>query len=137
MIESEDQTYIEWIAREARRPVVTDPAARVRIMDAVRAAPAPTRRVPFWSRLFEPHLVNASPIAGFALAAGLVGIGVFGGSLLSNRDGRPPVGSSPMVPPRNVGVPVSDTVIKFVFFAPQASKVSVVGDFNGWSVDRT
>src|ERR1041385_8024141 len=106
MTESDDQTYVEWIAREARRPVTTDPAARARIMDAVRAEPAPSRRRPFWSRLLEPRLVSASPIAGLALAAGLVGIGVFGGSLMNGRDGLSETGRPKVVPPQASGVPV-------------------------------
>jgi len=33
--------------------------------------------------------------------------------------------------------PVSDTVVKFVVFAPSASKVSLVGDFNNWNDAKT
>jgi hypothetical protein len=138
MTESDDQTYVEWIAREARRPVVMGPAARTRIMDAVRAEPAPRRR--FWHRLIEPRLISASPIASLALAAGLVGIGVFGGTFVNNRDGLTSTGLPQAVPALPIArVPVSDTVkvMTFRFIAPQAAKVSLVGDFNGWSVDET
>ena len=37
MIDSEEHPYVEWIAREARRPVLTDPASRARLMAAIRA----------------------------------------------------------------------------------------------------
>jgi hypothetical protein len=137
MTDFEDQTYVEWIAREARRPVTTDPAARARIMAAVRSEPAPSRRRPFWGRLVEPHLFTASPIASLALAAGLVAIGVFGNAIVNSRDGQS-TGRPTEVPSRvDARVPVShDTVMTFVFIAPHAAKVALVGDFNDWSVDK-
>jgi hypothetical protein len=39
MTDSEHSSYVEWIAREARRPVVMDAGARDRLMAAVRAEP--------------------------------------------------------------------------------------------------
>jgi hypothetical protein len=134
MIDSEQHPYVEWIAREARRPVVTDLAARERIMAAVRAEPAPAA-LPFWRRLGEPRAMRLSPATIGLLAAGLVGIGVLAGGFLMNRDGR-------TVDQRHAGVafqqlPVSDTVVRFVFVAPQAQNVSLVGDFNGWDASKT
>jgi len=79
MTDSDQHPYVEWIAREAQRPVVTDQAARKRIM--------------------------------------MVSVAV-----------------QPRLP---VSRAVVDTVVKFVFVAPQASKVSVVGDFNGWNATTT
>ena len=67
------------------------------------------------------------------LAAGLVGIGVFAGGFSTNRDGRALVGQPVVAAHR---LPVSDTVVKFVFLAPQAAKVSLVGDFNGWDATK-
>jgi hypothetical protein len=125
MTDSELHPYVELIAREARRPVVVDPAARDRVMAAVRAQPLP-RRSRFWGAL-EPRSLMVSPLAGTLLAAGLVGVGVLLGGLATNRDGREPAGQLMAVVQR---LPVSDTV--FVFVAPRASKVSLVGDFNDW-----
>jgi len=139
MTESDQHPYVEWIAREAQRPVVTDSAARERIMMAVRAEPMPQRRSRVWQRLFEPRAFRLSPIASTLLAAGLVGIGVITGKVVNNRDVRPSDGE-PKVPAVVQRLPVStssDTVVKFVFVAPQASKVSVVGDFNGWDTTTT
>ncbi|HEY7395478.1 MAG TPA: isoamylase early set domain-containing protein [Gemmatimonadaceae bacterium] len=125
MTDSELHPYVELIAREARRPVVIDPAARERVMAAVRAQPLP-RRWRFWGAL-EPRSLMVSPLAGTLLAAGLVGVGVLLGGLATNRDGRESA-EPPMVVAQRL--PVSDTV--FVFVAPRASKVSLVGDFNDW-----
>jgi Glycogen recognition site of AMP-activated protein kinase len=125
MTDSELHPYVELIAREARRPVVFDSAARDRVMAAVRAQPLP-RRWRFWGAL-EPRSLMVSPLAGTLLAAGLFGVGVLLGGLATNRDGREPAGQLMAVVQR---LPVSDTV--FVFVAPRASKVSLVGDFNDW-----
>ncbi len=130
MIDSGQHPYVEWIAREAQRPVVMDPGARERLMAAIRVEPVPQPRSG-WTRLFEPRAFNVSPIGSALLAAGLVGIGIVAGLTSTNRDGRQ-VGQ-----PRVAVVsqlPVSDT---FVFIAPQASHVSLVGDFNGWDATKT
>jgi len=131
MTDSGLHPYVELIAREARRPVVTDPAARDRIMAAVRAEPVP-QRMRFWERVIQPRSFTLSPAVGSLLAAGLVGIGVIAGGIGLNRDGRtsvePPVAVAQQLP--------VDTVVKFVFHAPNATRVSLVGDFNGWDADK-
>jgi len=132
MTDSELHPYVELIAREARRPVVTDPAARERIMAAVRAE-SPPRRLRFWHRAVQPRAFTISPAVGGLLAAGLVGIGVIAGGLRSNRDGQISAGAHVPAPQ----LPVSDTVVKFVFHASNASQVSLVGDFNGWDGEKT
>lgn len=126
--------YVEWIIREARRPVVTDQDARDRVMAAIHAEPAP-RREGVWQRIFAPRVFSLSPMTGALLAAGLVGIGVIAGVFTSNRDGRPSAEQPPVaaVP----GLPVSDTVVKFVISLPRAEQVSLVGDFNDWDVAKT
>jgi hypothetical protein len=136
MIDSEQHPYVEWIVSEARRPVVTDQAARDRIMAAVRAEPVVPRRPRLWDRIREPHAFRLSPAGGGLIAAGLIGVGVLAGAFVNNRGGRSTAGS-PQVAVVNPQLPVSDTVVKFVFVAPQAAKVSVVGDFNGWDSTKT
>src|SRR5262245_65817336 len=84
MTDSELDPYVELIAREARRPVVSDPAARDRVMAAVRAEPLP-RRWHFWGVL-QPRALMLSPVTGALLAAGLVGVGVLLGGYATNRD---------------------------------------------------
>lgn len=127
--------YVEWIIREARRPVVTDAEARDRVMAAIHAEPVP-RRIGVWQRIFAPRAFSLSPVTGALLAAGLVGIGVIAGVVTSNRgDGRASVEQPPVA-----GVPgrlVSDTVVKFVISLPRAQQVSLVGDFNDWDVAKT
>jgi len=138
MTDSELHPYVEWIANEARRPVVTDAAARERLMAVIRAEPAPQRHSSFWGRLVAPRPFALSPASGALLAAGLVGIGVLSGSFAHNRDGQPQVGRpSVAVAPQLPVSKTADTVVKFVYVNPQASNVYVVGDFNGWDTTKT
>jgi hypothetical protein len=95
----------------------------------VRAEPLPRRRSAIWERVIAPRSWTLSPMTGSLLAAGLVGIGVIAGALTANRGGRPPVEQPSAVAARP---PVSDTVVRFIFVAPTAAKVSLVGDFNDW-----
>lgn len=139
MTDSELHPYVEWIAREARRSVAVDQSARDRVMAAVRAEPAPHRRNRFWSRLMEPRAYHLSPAGSALLAAGLVGIGVIAGLFTNNRDasvrsGGPAASVATQLPVSRTKL---DTVVKFVFVAPQAKNVSLVGDFNGWDTTKT
>lgn len=139
MTDPDQDSYVDWIAREARRPVAVDPAAVQRVMTRVRREPLPTRRTPLWRWVVEPRSLPLSPILGAALAAGLVGIGIFLGHFQFDRGGHNPTGRSDTVavaqPPL---ASFSDTnTIKFVLVAPHASTVSVVGDFNNWDAQAT
>src|SRR5262249_140364 len=125
MTEWEAGPYVEWIAREAQRPVVMDGGARDRIMAAVRAGPIPQRSFMRRAghrlqRFAEPRALVVSPAWSALLAAALVGIGVFAGTAVTNRDGRATVGQ-PLVAAAKL--PVSDTFVKFSFVAPAAKEV--------------
>jgi len=128
---------VRWIATEARRPVSVDAAARERLLEALRAEPAPTHASPITAWLAEPRRFAMPPFAAAALAAGLVGIGVLGG-LAINREGRR-AEQLPAVAVVHPQLPdsVAARTVRFVLIAPQASKVSVVGDFNGWDTGAT
>lgn len=137
MSESSEHPYVEWIAREAKRPVAVDPAARARIMAAVRAERPPRRPLfALRSLLFVPRF-TLSPATSALLAAGLVGVGVLAGAFGNNwgvrKDGRPTVDVAERPPVSHA----TDTVVKFVYVGQQASKVSLVGDFNDWDLSKT
>jgi len=132
--------YVDWIAREAKRAVAVDPMAVERVMARVRLEAPPVVRAARWRWFVEPRSLPLSPIVGAALAAGLVGIGVFLGHLNIDRGGQNPTGRSATVAPGPplASSPKSDTsVIKFVLVAPHASNVAVVGDFNNWDAKAT
>jgi hypothetical protein len=127
---------LEHVVAVARRPVAMDRAARRRLLVAVRAAARPTRTPGRWAWLTDRRSVRLSPVAGAALAAGLVGIGVLVGLDLASPRVAAYRGSGqeqPLPPTRD---PVRDGV-KFVLVAPQAARVSLVGDFNSWDPAAT
>ena len=128
---------VRWIVTEAKRPVPLDSVARARLLEALRAEPAPQGATPIMAWLTEPRRFALPPLAAAALAAGLVGIGVLGGLAL-NRDGRR-AEQLPAVAVVHPQLPdsVAARTVRFVLIAPQASKVSVVGDFNGWNAGAT
>jgi len=135
MTDFEMDPIIEQIAHEARRPVTMDRDARDRLLMAVRAEPVPARPRRGWGSLVEPRTVVVTPSYLTALAAGLVGIGVLVGMGTklgrdSRMTGQPQVVAAPQLP-------ASDTVVTFVFVAPAAARVSVVGDFNQWNAGAT
>jgi hypothetical protein len=128
---------VQWIVSEARRPVMVDPAARERLLSAVRAAPRPERQTRLRAWLLEPRHVAFPPLATLAAAAGLVGIGVIAG-LAYNRDGRTPIEQDiPVAVKPQLPDSIAPQVVKFVLIAPQAARVAVVGDFNGWDLSAT
>jgi hypothetical protein len=136
--------YVEWIVAEARRPVVVDASVRQRLMEAIKREPMPRRRGRVLAWLLEPRRLVLPPIAAAALAAGLVGIGILGGSVI-NRDGpsgtgRPSQGGvaqSPRLPDSSGREEGGVSVVRFVLTAPQAQSVSLVGDFNDWNATAT
>lgn len=134
MTDSELHPYVELIVREARRPVVFDPAARNRVMAAVRNEPLP--RFSLWRRLIEPRSVTLSPLTGALLAAGLVALGVIAHGFIIDRDGRDLAGA-PEVFASRLPVSPSNTDTVFVFVAPKAAQVSLVGDFNDWDASKS
>jgi hypothetical protein len=127
---------LEHVVAVARRPVALDPAARQRLLVAIRAEARPSRDAARWSRLTEARSLRLSPVAGAALAAGLVGVGVLLGlDLRTPRvvDADPPRAETGGLPPVR---DIRDGV-KFVLVAPQAARVSLVGDFNHWDPAAT
>src|SRR5215208_3036106 len=123
--------------RDGAVPVGDD--ARARVLAAVRAAATEDaagvgRAAPHpggaldW--LLRRRHVVPSPLAGAALAASLVGLGVVGTWTLTRDSAlgvqRPEVGPSPD------GRAPSPVAIQFVLVAPRASSVELVGDFSDW-----
>lgn len=133
MIDERD-AVIEAVRGRLRASVAdeADPRAVARILSAAFAAPAPSR----WRRWLDAwHLpvmsrVGAAVVAMIALAAGFLARGV-----LPNRapadpmavTGEFPIPVTPASDPRAGAV-----ATQFVFEAPAAQSVALVGDFNGW-----
>jgi hypothetical protein len=129
---------LEHVVAVARRPVAMDPAARRRLLVAVRAEARPSRGRGRWAWLTDARPLRLSPVAGAALAAGLVGVGVLVGLDLGSPRSVADAGYGGPAPiePMPARDPARDGV-KFVLVAPQAVRVSLVGDFNGWDPAAT
>lgn len=128
----------------ARQPAPLGAAARARVVLAVQAEMAHARRArrsPV-SWILEPRSLRVSPLAGLAVAAGLVGIGLALGLagrartlLAPDTPAAAATAAGAAATPRAVPVAATGTParVKFVFVAPGASQVTVVGDFNDWN----
>lgn len=131
------------IAEPLRATESLNPAVAGRVMDLVRAE-GPTRysRVDATAQLdrAEPswwrrRSVQLSPVTTLAWAAGLVAIASIGTlrAVASGRGGSP----TPSAPLARMAPAETVHVVRFVFQAPAARQVSLVGDFNGWAKDAT
>lgn len=146
MTNPELDPIIERIARDARRPVAVEPDAKARLMAVIRAEGAPgsfeadTAEFSLYEVRRPGVTLSTSRLA--ALAAGLVGVGVLLGIAFNfGRDsqeiGQPQVVAASNGTSRLPATPAADTVMTFVFVTHDASKVSLVGDFNQWNADAT
>ncbi len=106
-----------------RRPVQMKPTLRDAVMERVReVARSPWRRS--WTWAAAPRTVRVRPLtAGLAIAAALAAI-------ITLRS------SDRLEPQPNPDVaPLEAATTRFVFLAPQASRVAVTGDFVNWDVE--
>lgn len=126
---TDEDPAIERIAAELRRPVELRPGFDDAVMAQVRASGrvtprvSPVRRLRDW--LVEPRLVALTPMRALAAAAAIALLTLGGAQLLSRR----PAGTA--------GMKADGQWVQFVFSAPGAQRVSLVGDFNGWDTAAT
>src|SRR4029453_13815674 len=133
----DDAQHDELIARiadELRTPVALDPGFDARVMaEGGRATPAVGGRALRGGT--EPRPLRVSPLAGLACAAGVAAL-LVGGLVLLRPTPPSPIheaAAGAAVIPADPGL----EMLHFVLVAPQASTVSVVGDFNDWDPSRT
>lgn len=126
---------LEQIARELKRPVGVDASLDDRVMRAVRQLPVHSRFT-LWSRLTTPRRVMVTPLSWGLLAATLVAFAALGTSTLVEDVTKPdsPIAST-LFPSASKKAQAPQRV-QFVLVAPDAKKVAVVGDFNGWDASH-
>ena len=121
---------LKQIAEELKRPVRVSRSLDDRVMRAVRKLPRHSR-FGFWSRLTTPRRVSVTPLSWGLLAAAMLAFAVLGTrSLVTSTSGAPARAFSPS---KALKSPQS---VQFVLVAPDAKKVAVVGDFNGWDASH-
>jgi hypothetical protein len=133
---SEDIAFLERVAKPLRSPEFVDDSFEPRLMEQVRREASslypPSRSATGGSWWRTERVVRISPLAGLAMAAGLVGV-----IALSSLAGGTKAAPAAVVAPENsTQVALSpDTVhlVRFVFVDPRASTVEIVGDFNAWT----
>ena len=127
---NDDDLRLQDIARELRRPVPVSSAVDARVMRAVKRLP-PHGRFGLWSRLTTPKTITVTPLSWGLLAASLLlfaGLGAAHAVNVVDRAATPIVRSLLDESPKK---PAAQPV-QFVLVRPDAKKVAVVGDFNGW-----
>jgi hypothetical protein len=130
----DDELNIERIAHELREPVRLNASLDARIMKAVRELPRHAQ-ASLWARLTTPRKVTIMPLSWGMLAASVAVFAVLGAAHAYqdvHRAAAPiakalfPASTKPQQSPR----------VQFVLVAPDAKKVAVVGDFNGWDASH-
>lgn len=128
----EDETLQGRIGRkvaEAYRPAATpSPDARARLLERIAGQPAPRARGDLWARLtrgLAPAPLRVAMAAAVVLALGVALIG-------QDRSREAPAGPSPGAPPAS-----DSPIVRFELAAPEAGRVTLVGDFNGWDRQAT
>jgi hypothetical protein len=125
-----ERAFLERITPSLQSPVSHKAGFEERVMERVRAE-APLRypgvRAPWWRRT---RTLRLSPLAGLGLAAAFGGLVAVGTLATADRFGA------------GLKAPVAATVdtvhlVRFAISAPEARKVALVGDFNGWAKDGT
>jgi hypothetical protein len=103
-----------------------------RVMRQVRVASRDVARRGLWRWMLQPKSVSVSPLGALALAAGLAGVV----ALAARRD-EAPLAASVQAPAVDFTPVGAQQMTKFVFVAPSASRVNIVGDFNDWDSEAS
>ena len=121
---------LKHIAEELKRPVRVSRSLDDRVMRAVRKLPRHAR-FGLWSRLTTPRRVSVSPLSWGMLAAAMLVFAVLGTRSLVTFavDAQANAFST-------TSASKSPQSVQFVLVAPDAKKVAVVGDFNGWDASH-
>lgn len=129
----DNEVNLDDIARELREPVRVSDSLDARIMNIVRRMPR--HRFGLWLRLNSPRTITIKPVSWGVLAASLTLFAAVGvpHTIAAVDRVTAPIAS---VLFRSGKKSVESQRIQFVLVAPDAKKVAVVGDFNGWDAQH-
>jgi len=121
-----DDRWDDQVREAYRRPLPGEEEARARVTARLRRAPR-GGSVAWWT---DPGALRLPPLAAAAGVVALLGLGAWGGAAWMRSQSRGTTSVAAIVPEPS-------TAVTFVFRAPGASSVTLVGDFNGWDPDAT
>ena len=129
---SDDDQKIQNIVRELKEPVRVSASLDDRIMRVVRELPRHARST-LWARLTTPRRVTIMPLSWGLLAASLAALAALGAAHVSQdvHTAAAPIAKA-LFPKASKESPR----VQFVLVAPDAKKVAVIGDFNGWDASH-
>lgn len=140
----EEDAVVQRLAAALRSDVAVRPEWRAAVLRAIDASPPPRRTGigTSWSG-WNRRRWQVSPIAALATAVACVAIGVAGAMALlqpvPHDPGAPIQGTvatravAGVRPSASADQSSGGTSVRFVIVAANASRVSLVGDFNGWN----
>ena len=142
MSDHEHDPFIEDIAGELRRPVRFDSSFESRVMASLdpSVVPLPVGRKASTPWILRPRTFYVSPLAGLAVAAGLVAI-ITMSVMRTVPDAQLAAADSSqfVLPTSSQVVSVAETPVvpstfaePFTYIDSNAKSVAVVGSFNGW-----
>jgi len=119
----EDDRLSRQIRDAYQRPIPGEDAARARVLERVRRERAAHR---------PGRSLHVTPLAAAASLIAVLALGAVGGAawMKAHTGARVPG-------PATIGLDGGRTAVTFVFRAPGASHVALVGDFNGWDPQAT
>lgn len=131
--EERDDGWVERIADALRAPVPasTDFTDRVMANVAATAGAAPGAGASRWRRLVAARL-SLSPAGALAAAAAIAGLAVLGTVAVRGRARTPALAGAVASSHERTARVDTVHVVRFVFLAPSATSVAIVGDFNNW-----
>jgi len=135
-VRNDDDGMMKEIARQLRAPLSPPVSGSfdARVMSEVRRMPRHSR-FRLWSRLTTPRTVTVIPLS-WGLVAASIALFAAIGAIRAFDDIQ--VATKPMVTALfpSTRAPKPPQRVQFVLVAPDAKKVAVVGDFNGWDADH-
>ena len=131
---SDDDVKMNQIARMLRVPVRLSASFDAQVMAAVRRLPG-HERIRLWARLTTPRTVTVTPLTWGLLAASVALFAVLGAlhAAVDIDRAAKPIATALFPAPKKAE---KQQPVQFVLVAPDAKKVSVVGDFNGWDASH-
>ena len=139
MTSGPDDRWDDRVRDAYRRPLAGEAEARQRVLARLRHEPgAPTRGRGWW---LDPDALRAPPLLAAAAVIVALAIGAWSGARWAgarhDRGAAIVAAARPFrATPASTAV-AGPTTVTFAFRAPGASRVFLVGDFNGWDPDAT